>query len=104
MRQGTTPTHTFSIPVPKNLINSIFINYTQRGAMIIEKSGEDISLEDKDEDSCAASVTLTQGETLKLRPGSDCSIQVRFTTASGEAFASQIILEPVEAVLKDGVI
>ena len=61
MRQGTTPTHTFSIPVEAALVDSIY-----------------------------------------FKAGIECLIQVRFTTVSGEAFASQIISESVDGVIKGG--
>ena len=49
MRQGTTPTHTFSIPVEAALVDSIYICYSQRGCGMLEKTKPQVTLAD-DED------------------------------------------------------
>lgn len=102
MRQGTTPTHSFTLPVSSSSVGEIYVSYNQNNSSLIEKSGDDISFTDMEDGSCVASVTLSQTETLKLSPDSDCLIQIRFRTSTGAAFASQIISERVEKVLKGG--
>ncbi len=102
MRQGTTPTHTFSIPVEAALVDSIYICYSQRGCGMLEKTKPQVTLADDEDGGHYASVSLTQEETLSFKAGIECLIQVRFTTVSGEAFASQIISESVDGVIKGG--
>lgn len=103
MRRGTTPTHCFSLPVTAEHVDKIYITYSQINATKFEKSKQDIILtNNEDSNTCTAKVSITQSDTLSLTANVDCNIQVRFITTVNEAFASQIIREPVENILKDG--
>ena len=103
MRRGTTPTHCFTLPVAANQIEDIYITYLQSGIIKFEKSKSEIEIDDSpDGFTSTAKTTLSQAETLSLCDSVDSYIQIRFTTISGSAFASQIIREPVENKKKNG--
>ena len=103
MRRGTTPTHCFSLPVKAENVDKIYITYSQIKTIKFEKTKPDVSLKDNDDGmSCMAEVSLNQNDTLELIANVDCNIQIRFVTTVEEAFASQIICEPVEDILKEG--
>lgn len=99
MRRGTTPTHTFQLPVDAATLEEVKIIYAQSGKEVLTKYKEDCSA-----NGTAVSVTLTQEETLKFSACSPCQIQVRALTADGEAMASDIIEIKVYPILDSGVL
>lgn len=106
IRRGTTPTHTYTLPVSDSAIDNIYITYAQYGVTVVELTGDSVTITSDDTDSgtSTASVTLTQEQTLDFVGGSIAEIQVRFTTTSGVAFASQKIQIDIDPIIKDGVI
>lgn len=107
--RGTTPTHIFSFPFDPNELSSIYITYTQRGNIIIEKTIDDIEFDTVEE---TMKVTLSQEDTLaffganpRIRTvDTTVFIQVRAGFANGEAWASEIMKDRVGDILKDGFI
>ena len=119
--RGTTPYHTFILPMDASDIDKIYITYLQNGEIIVEKTEEDCvplegdplenaSMEDLEVgDLYTFAVHLTQEETLKFKfwPAAEKNIaviQIRVLDANGEAYASEPIRERIFGVLKDGVI
>lgn len=104
MRRGTTPINTFEVDVDLSGAEVLFITYRQQGRVVCEKTIEDITFTPKTEqEPDKVSVQLTQLDTLKMRHG-NVEIQIRARYPTGEAIASQIMVVPVDAILKDGVI
>ena len=96
MRRGTTPTHTFTSDIDLRAATVLFITYSQKGHVVIEKSLEDVTI---NEDSVVT--TLTQAETLRLITG-DVNIQIRAGFEDGSRIASNIITTSAKMILKDG--
>ena len=99
MIRGTTPDLEFELPIDTSLLKEAYVTFSQGGMVRIDKALAD----------CRASgnkltLRLTQEETLKLKSGTVTEIQIRIRTVNGEAIASEIISEPTERILKDGVI
>ena len=102
--RGTTPYHTFLLPMASADIDTIYITYSQNGQIIVEKSNADITLVDVEQDLtefitdtntgdsfssndlyqvdeesyCNATVHLTQEDTLgfKFYPAAEKNIAV----------------------------
>lgn len=108
IRRGTTPTHTFTLPVKSEDVEAIYVTYAQFETAVVELSGDDVSLTDvKDAESdsgSVASITLSQTDTLLFNGGASAQVQVRFKSNDGTAFASQKIKIIIEDVIKDGAI
>lgn len=127
--RGTTPYHTFIVPLASNQINEIFITYLQNGEVVLDKTSADIEISDVnletenahvedyneisiEETSVASSkitLHLTQEDTLKFKffPAAEKNIavvQLRILDSEGEAYASDPIYERIYGVLKEGVI
>lgn len=99
MRRGTTPTHEFTTDINLTSAEVLFITYKQGEKKIIEK---DIGAVDIAEDKVTTS--LTQEETLKVKPAGTVKIQIRARLEDGSAVASNIMTASPEDILKDGVI
>ena len=93
--RGTTPTNTFNVNVDLREA-TIFVSYYQRGRVVVEKTGDDLTVTENQ-----IVTTLTQEETLKLRTG-PVRIQIRYVMEDGTADASNIIETTSEEILKDG--
>ena len=123
--RGTTPYHSFVLPLTTEEISEVYITYLQNGEVILDKSiGDDIeiiNIQDEFENasmnepledfipSCELTIHLTQEDTLKFHfyPAAEKNIaviQIRVLTTEGEAYASEPIHERIFGVLKDGVI
>ena len=129
--RGTTPYHTFILPLKVENIDTLYITYLQNNEVILDKaynsSGVEITDTDfetenanmenlvdneinTDEESLSKiTVHLTQEETLKFHfyPAAEKNIavvQVRVLDTNGEAYASNPVRERIFGVLKDGVI
>ena len=124
--RGTTPYHSFTLPLNAEDITEIYITYMQNNNIIIEKSIDDITLENIDntedsmiefnidnstsiESACTATVHLTQEDTLgfKFWPAAEKNIaviQIRILDDNGEAYVSEPIHERIYGALKEGVI
>lgn len=78
MRQGSTPTHRYTIPIPTDQITDIAITYQQNGQTKIEKGFADCTFE-----GYVVSVCLTQEDTFNLDAGCSVKIQIKFKTLDG---------------------
>ena len=128
--RGTTPYHSFIIPMVPEDIKKIYITYLQNGKVVFNKTEEDADItpiitkidnanidevgengEEGEIEVINTQVTLhlTQSDTLKLKfyPAAEKNIvviQLRILDINDEAYASEVIRERVFGVLKDGVI
>ena len=86
MYQGTTPALVLRVK-DKDLTEATVFASIKDGSHIITKTGEDLIIA-KDSDDTLVTVTLTQGETMKMDKG-DAEVQVRYITADGNAYATK---------------
>ncbi len=98
MRQGTTPTHTFTdIPFSAKEIAKVRITYAQRGKIVVEKTEEDCKF-----DGNTIIVKLSQEETLKFDENAFLKIQAKILTTDGESHVSdEVTLTVSEALNKE---
>lgn len=124
--RGTTPYHTFVLPMASSQIEQIYVTYLQNNQVILDKGLSDITLTDNEIDTDNASVEpldsgedvgatttvtihLSQEDTLKFQfyPAAEKNIaviQIRVLDSNGEAYASDPIQERIFGILKEGVI
>lgn len=95
IRQGTTPTHTFTVPIITGDLKVVHIAYAQNSQVLFVKDTESVKMGANE-----LSVTLTQDETLQIDPRRNVEIQVRVVTLDGTAMASDIITVPADRVLE----
>lgn len=118
--RGTTPYHTFTIPLLAEEISTIYITYSQNGQIILDKGSEDIiltnlldlvddpeDLTDEEKLWCQAELHLSQEDTLKFKfyPAARKNIaviQIRLRAIDDEAYASDPIHERIMGAIKDG--
>lgn len=80
---GTTPEHTFTLPVPAESIKSVRIFYMVDDVVILQKETSDVTM-----DGNAVKLTLTQEDTLKFLGAEKASIQVQCLSTGNSAFMS----------------
>lgn len=96
MKRGTTPVNTFRTNIDLTGA-TVFLTYSQRGRVILEKTGEDLTISED-----AVVTRLTQRDTLGLDAIQKVSIQLRYVFPDGTAGASNIMTAEVGEILKDG--
>ncbi len=94
MIQGTTPTHTFTLPFNTDQIRKVKVIYAQDDVVLFTKEGEACALEDN-----VIRVRLTQEETFLFDCQKYVQIQVRILTHADEALVSDPKLVQVEDCL-----
>jgi hypothetical protein len=99
MIRGTTPTHTFNLPLDVSLIKEIKIIYAQSDIQLFCKRKSDCVLE-----GTTVKTTLSQEETFKFDCKKMVQIQIRALTTDGRAPATEVILVPVDKCLDDEVL
>lgn len=99
MRIGTTPTHTFTIPISVDMVKAVEITYCQAGNIVLQKYIDDCTLEGN-----AIATTLTQEDTFKFNHEINVEIQVRVLDLGGAVFASNIMCVDVEKCLSKDVL
>ena len=122
--RGTTPYHSFVLPLKTEDISEVYITYLQNNEIIVDKTISDVTIVDIDNEyenasmnepledfvpSCELTIHLTQEDTLKFHfyPAAEKNVavvQIRVLTTEGEAYASEPIHERIFGILKDGVI
>ena len=127
--RGTTPYHTFIIPMASESIEEVYITYLQNNEVVLDKDKTTVTIEDVELETENAEVNdtelaeeeteviptsqitlhLTQEDTLKFKfyPAAEKNIavvQLRILDTNGEAYASNPVQERIFGVLKDGVI
>lgn len=96
MKRGTTPINTFKTNIDLTGA-TVFVTYTQRGRIILEKTGADLEISED-----AVITRLTQRDTLGFDAIQKVSIQIRYVFPDGTAGASNIMTADVGEILKDG--
>lgn len=128
--RGTTPYHTFIVPMASESIEEVYITYLQNNEVVLDKDKTTVTIEDVELETENAEVNdtelaeeeetevtptsqitlhLTQEDTLKFKfyPAAEKNIavvQLRILDTNGEAYASDPVQERIFGVLKDGVI
>jgi len=121
--RGTTPYHSFIIPLEPEKISALYVTYLQNNEVVLDKSITDVTIESVEEKlenasmeepeefviSSQITLHLTQEDTLAFHfyPAAEKNIaviQIRLLTSEGEAYASDPVQERIFGVLKDGVI
>lgn len=100
--RGTTPTNIFLVPIDLRDVAVIYITYNQGSKTLIEKTKEDIEIEED-----KLSVWLTQEETLMFsqkQGTAQIEMQIRARYPDGNAVESEIMTASVGRILKEGVI
>lgn len=99
MRQGTTPTHTFTTDFDCSGAELIYITYCQNNETVLEIDNTEGRIT---VDAESISVKLTQEETLLFSPDRNVMIQIRVKMPGGDALASNLMAASVMEVLKGG--
>lgn len=99
IRQGTTPTHTFTVPMDTSNFKTVHIAYAQCNEVLFIRQDTDITL-----NGHTISTTLTQEETLMIDPDKVVAIQIRVVTYAGNALASDIMIVSADMCLEKDVI
>ena len=83
MIRGTTPTHTFNVPLLAENIKKVKITYEQDGVNILTKRESDCTIANK-----KVTVRLTQEETLRFDHEKLVTIQIRVLSQNDDALSS----------------
>ena len=106
MRRGTTPTITATVNAD---LTGMAVHLAFRvGGSVIVKQGEDLTVvvdNSGEEPTTTVSTSLTQEDTLSMRSGKECEVQIRAVQDDGAvAIATCIGSIPVKRILEEGVI
>ena len=112
MIRATTPKHIFYFESDPSVYARILITYQQNGNTILEKTQDDLTIEettapcDETKTVYAAWFRLTQEETklFNAKIGNQAAVQVRVLTTADEALASEKKYFKVLDVLNDEVL
>jgi hypothetical protein len=81
--QGTTPTHTFTLPFDASIVKCARFVYSQDGAVKVIKDTDRVTF-----DGAQVSTTLTQEDTYSLEPDNQVKLLLRVLTVKGNALVS----------------
>lgn len=102
MRRGTTPTIT--VTVDKDISDMVIHLAFKTDNKLLVKKNDDLEISSTD-DKTILVCKLTQEETLSMRAGKTCEVQLRAVLHNGDtAIATTIGTIPVARILEDGVI
>ena len=99
MIRGTTPTLEFTLPFDTRLLSDAYVTFAQNKQVVLDKKLSECQCSDN-----KLIVKLTQEETLRLKCNCLVEMQIRAKDLSGNAVASDIMVESPDRILKDGVI
>lgn len=99
MMRGTTPVHTFTLPISTEMVSNVRIIYAQSGEQVLVKEGKDCTLSGNE-----VTVRLTQAETFLFDCKKRVEIQLRVLTAGGDVLNSEIMEVIVARCLDNEVI
>ena len=97
MIPGTTPTHTFNLPISADDIAAIRITYETNGKIVLQKETDDVTLKGNE-----AVVKLSQGDTLQFGSNISVRIQLKIRTKGGDVLVSKMIKKTTGIVLDKG--
>lgn len=98
MIRGTTPTHRFRVSVDLREADVVWLTYSQREKVVVEKNKADLEITEN-----MVTVKLTQEDTLKFKEDS-VYVQIRARFADGTAVACPVRRTTAQKVLKEGII
>ncbi len=98
IERGATPLHTFTVDEDCRLAEVIYITYVQHGRVVVEKTINDITVEED-----TITVQLSQEDTLRFDE-SETRIQIRARFPGGRAIKSEVMLTEGDELLKTEVI
>lgn len=90
MMQGTTPTHTWFVPISADLVQKARVTYKQKDDIVLTKEGNDCTITDVGSNRASIACTLTQEDTLKLDPEKKVKIQLHLLTTDGKALITHV--------------
>lgn len=96
--RGTTPTHTFDIPMECSFVKEVAVIYAQNDTEIFRKTTQECKME-----GAQISVTLTQEETLRFSADYSVQIQLRIITVGNDSLVSDTINTTVAKCLNNEV-
>lgn len=93
--RGTTPTHEFELPYPRELIEDIRVVYGQGGKAIFTKSGYQCTFSEG-----KLSVDLIQEETFLFSPLKKLEIEIRIKLTNGKVVRTEepIVLRVIDTM------
>ena len=93
--RGTTPTHEFELPYPKELIENIRIVYGQNKKAIFTKTEYDCTIENE-----KILVDLIQEETFLFSPRRNVEIEIRIKLTNGKVVRTEepVVLKVVDSM------
>jgi hypothetical protein len=99
MYRGSTPTHTFKVPIDTSSIKTIKITYSQKDKELFAKRNEDCTLEEG-----KIITSLSQEETFMFENDKLVSIQIRVLMDDEKCLPSKIMMVSVDKCLDDEVL
>ena len=99
MRRGTTPTHNITTELDLTDAEVIFLTYKQNKKKVLDLDKSRMTITSE-----SISVELTQEETLMFNDQLDATAQIRARFSDERAVASNVMIIPINEILKDGVI
>lgn len=99
MTPGTTPTHTFNLPL-NVLVDKCRITYEQGGKIVLQKEKKDCTLNDSNQIICK----LSQEDSLQFVSNAIVRIQLKVKTTGGDVLVSNLMKKPTNILLDKGVI
>ena len=99
MRRGSTPTHSFVLPMGEDDIKKVEITYCQDGKIVLQKGLYQSTIEGN-----VLSVTLSQADTFEFAENTSVEIQVRVLTNDDCVFVSNILCVPCDKCLSSEVL
>ena len=94
MIRGTTPTHSFGIPISEKDVRNIKVTYKQDGRIVVEKGLNDVVIT-----GSTVKVTLSQQETLRFMPGIKAKVDIGVLSANGKRLGNE---RSIYIKVKDG--
>jgi hypothetical protein len=92
--RGTTPTHTFELPIALDFVRDLTITYKQNGEVLVKRRLEDCDIHEN-----IVAVTLDQQESLSFLPNEIAEVQLKLLTEGGRVVASPTYRIAVEDAL-----
>lgn len=97
MRIGTTPIHTFNLPIDTENIKELEITYAQDGEIKLQKTKDDCECE-----GTVVTLQLTQEDTFKFHHRDYVRLQIRSKLNDGNVLESDIYeVDPKECLSKE---
>ena len=90
--RGTTPYHTFVLPMAVEDIDRVYVTYSQNGKVILDKTNEDLTLEDIETTIVPDTSDTESGNTDSEGTGTDAEDTGETTEIIEPEYASQVTI------------